>query len=89
MHKFIRNMIWVASAELPPGQQHVTIRGVRCRVYCGGQVTGFVPAMSSHVTTGRWLKKAWGTMHAGGLLDGEIGNSQHSMMDICTFYMHI
>ena len=35
------------------------------------------------------LKKAWEAMHAGGLLDGEIENQMHSMMDICTFYMNI
>ncbi len=89
--KYIRNMISKASSHLPQDQQHVTIRGNQCRVYNGGQVTGFVPAMesASHANTVKALKAAWEAMHAEGLLDGEIENGQHSMMDICTFFMHI
>ena len=86
---FIRSMIARATTHLRPEHTCMTLEGVQCRVYNGGQMTGFHAVARVHAPVLDLLTGAWESMHAAGILNVPSNTDQHGVQDVATFLMLI
>ena len=86
---FIRAMVARATTHLRPDHTCMTLAGVQCRVFNGGQMTGFQAAVRGHTSIENLLAGTWESMHAAGILNGGSNTDQHGAQDVATFLMLI
>ena len=67
----------------------MTLEGVQCRVYNGGQMTGFHAVARVHASVLNSLAGTWQSMHAAGILSVPGNTDQHGVQDVATFLMLI
>jgi len=85
----VRNMISKATMQIAEEHMHMTLRGVRCRVYNGGQMTGLLSMLAGHRAAEHSLKSEWASLQHRGVLNGPIDSDLHSVMDVATFFMQV
>ena len=85
---FIRSMIARATTHLRPEHTCMTLEGVQCMVYNGGQMIGFHAVARVHPRVLNLLTVTWESMHAAGILSVP-GNTGSSLADAGVDYMSI
>ena len=86
---FIRAMVARATTHLRPDHTCMTLAGVQCRVFNGGQLTGFQAVVRGHTSIENLLTGTWESMHAAGILSVPGNIDQHGVQDVATFLMLI
>ena len=86
---FIRSMIARATTHLRPEHTCMTLEGVQCMVYNGGQMIGFHAVARVHPRVLNLLTVTWESMYAAGILSVPGNTDQHGVQDVATFLMLI